>query len=201
MVNRWENRSEPKPGQGQLYWHILFRDNPELQKLATTGQERVASFPGLHLTPKQWLHLTVQTAGFADDFTAHDIDAMIECAHQLLSGVSPITVIFGRVLYHPEAIVLGVQPDRALDPVFTAIRDATRSVRGRDVGSEIAPWIPHVTLAYSTAVQPTAPIVVALGHELPSCEVTLGYVDLVIQDGPERLWNWRSLATIPLGAS
>jgi 2'-5' RNA ligase len=201
MRNRWEYRSEPAPGHEQLYWHILFNDNPELQKLATAGQERLVPFTGLHLTPQQWLHLTVLAVGPAEDFTAADTNEMIGYAHQLLSGISPVKVTFSKVLYHPEAIVLGISPDHALDPVFTAIRDATHCVTERDDTSEDAPWIPHVTLAYSTSAQPAAPIIAALGHELSSGEVTIETVNLVIQDGPERLWNWRSIAEVPLGVS
>jgi hypothetical protein len=45
----------------------------------------------------------------------------------------------------------------------------------------------------------SGPIVAALGRELPSCQVTLSRIDLVVQEGPERLWNWRSIAEIPFG--
>jgi len=198
MVNRWERRSEPKPGQGQLYWHILFGDESRLQALAAIAQERLALFPGLHLTPKQRLHLTVMLAGFADDFTAADIKDMRTRAYQLLSNVPPVTVTFSKVLYHPEAIVLGLQPASALDPVFKAVRDATLSVTRRSETTDNGPWVPHVTLAYSTAAQPTSPIIAALG-KLPSREVTITHVSLIVQKGPERLWDWSSIAEIPLG--
>lgn len=198
MVNRWENRSEPKPGQGQLYWHVLFKDEPRLQALASSAQEKLAPFAGLHLTPRQWLHLTVMPAGFSEDFTDASINEMIARADQLLSGISPITVTFGEIWYHPEAIVLGIKPVRPLDPLLKAVRNATKSARGQGSADDDGSWTPHVTLAYSTAVQAADPIIATLGHELPGCDVTIRQVNLVVQQGPERLWNWRPIAKVSL---
>lgn len=197
MVNRWGNRSEPKPGQGRLYWHVLFNDDPQVQQLAALAQEKLTPFGGLHLTPKQWLHLTVMVAGFAEDYADSDLKEMVRRTYQMLSDVPEITVSLGRVLYHPEAILLGVQPPGVLDPIFHAIQGAIRSTIGVACETRHV-WIPHVTLAYSTAVQPAEPIIAALGHELPKCEATIRRVNLIVQEGPERLWNWRSVAEVPL---
>ena len=60
-------------------------------------------------------------------------------------------------------------------------------------------WIPHVTVAYSTEDQPADPIIAALGRELPECPVMIDAIHLVAQHGPERAWNWQSLARITLG--
>ena len=201
MVNRWAGRPEPKPGQGTLYWHVLFRDQPQLQALAAFAQEKLRTFSGLHLTPKQWLHLTIMAVGSTELFTPSSMEAMIERARHLLSKVPPATITFSRVLYHSEAIMLRAMPIGALDPVSKAIRDASHSTTAEGEVREDDSWIPHVTLAYSTALQPVAPIVGALGYELPMCEVTIRSLDLIIQEGPERLWQWRSLAELPLGSS
>src|SRR6266851_7104601 len=154
MADRWECRTEPTPGQGKLHWHILFRDHPQVQALASIAQERLARFSDLHFTPRQWLHVTTLIVGFVEDFTATEIDDMIARAHQLLSVIPPIEIVFGKVLYHPEGIVLGIRPDNALSPVFEAVRSATRIATGGDGITERQPWTPHVTLAYSTSVQP-----------------------------------------------
>ena len=200
MANRWESRVEPKAGQGKLYWHILFNDQPQVRALASAAQERLAGFPGLHFTPKQWLHMTTMTVGFSEDFTATETSQMIILTRGLLSRLSPITVTFGRVLYHSEAIALGVNPPGAVNPVLDAVREATGNVIGSERTTKGQAWVPHVTVAYSTARQPASPIIAALGHELPKCEATIDGVNLIIQDGPERLWDWRSVAKITLGS-
>jgi 2'-5' RNA ligase len=197
MANRWESRNESKPGQGTLYWHILFRDQPRAQALASAAQERLTQFSGLHFPPQQWLHMTMLVVGLSEDFTAAETGQMVTCARESLAELSPITITLGKVFYHPEAIALGMRPQGALDPVLNAVWQATCEAVGKARVMADQPWNPHVTVAYSTAVQPAGPIIAALGRELPSCETTISGVNLVVQEGAERLWDWRLIADIP----
>jgi len=141
--------------------------------------------------------MTTLIAGFAEEFTEDEVGDMVERARQLLAGIPPITVTLGRILYHPEAIVFALRPGAALDPVFKAVRAATHLAATGEETARSQAWTPHVTVAYSTSVQPAGPIIAALGRELPSCQVTISRIDLVVQEGSERLWNWRSIAEVP----
>jgi hypothetical protein len=125
MADRWHARPEPRPGQAQLYWHMLMRDQPQVCALAALARQRLDGFPGLHFAPGQWLHLSVLRLGLDSDIPSDVIDVLVRETRQRLQAVPPVTVTLGRVLYHPEAIALGVAPDRALDPV------AGRDSRGR----------------------------------------------------------------------
>ncbi len=126
---------------------------------------------------------------------------MISEAQRHLRSVQPIGVTISRVVYHPEAIMLGFTPEGALDPIHSAVRQATLTVTGRTgtVTGPAARWTPHITISYSTGSQPMAPIAAALGREVPGCDVTVRAVSLVIQWGPERLWNWQPVGTASLG--
>jgi 2'-5' RNA ligase len=200
--DRWRNRPELEPGKGCVYWHILFRDNPEVRATAREAQARLAAFGDLHMTPEGWLHATALVAGTTDDISGDQLDPMLSEAQGVLSGVQPVHVAVSRVLYHPEAIILGFTPDGALDPIHAAVRHATLAVTGlagRVTGP--AQWTPHMTIAYSTGRQPMAPIAAALGHEVQGSVVTVSAVGLVIQWGAERLWNWQVVGTATLGAS
>lgn len=197
MVNRWESRGEPQAGQGKLYWHILFRDDPQMQALVSVAQERLAPFAGLHFTPRQWLHMTTLVVGRTEDFTPTETSRMVAFARELLADISPIVISFGKVLYHSEAIALGVRPNAALDPVRNAVWEATCKAIGGERITDDQQWVPHVTVAYSTSVQSANPIIAALGRELPKCEATVSSVNLVIQQGAERLWDWRCVAEVP----
>src|SRR5437773_10095541 len=107
-----------------LYWHILLGHSPQVRALASMARERLADFSGLHFTPERWLHVTTLAVGFTEEFIETDIGNMIAHAQGLLSDVSPARVTLGKVLYHPEAIALGVEPVGALDPVRDAVRAA-----------------------------------------------------------------------------
>ncbi|WP_066937225.1 2'-5' RNA ligase family protein [Microtetraspora fusca] len=201
MADRWRRRKMLPPGQGQLYWHVLFRDNPEVRSTVVAVHERLSGLPGLDLVPHEWLHLTTLIAGLTDEVTQDQIERMLVTARGLLRQVRPITVTLGRVLYHPEAVALEARPGEALLPMLNAVEKATRIATGRDGVLSHAPWTPHVTVAYSKAAQPAAPIIAALGRAVPDCAVTIGSISLVVQDGPEYAWDWRPVAEIPFTAS
>jgi 2'-5' RNA ligase len=157
MADRWASRREPRPGEGQLYWHVLLSSYPQVRHLASIAQERLARFPGLHFTPRQWLHMTTLVVGLAEEFTENEMGDMVEHARQLLAGVPPITVNLGKILYHPEAIVIAIRPAQAIDPVSTAVQTATCLATSSEEDPRSQEWPPHVTVAYSTSVQPAAP--------------------------------------------
>ena len=201
--DRWRDRAELDSGKGAIYWHILFRDNPAVRATARKAQAQLAPFRDLHITPEEWLHSTALVAGTTDDIPSGDLDLMLSGAQQHLSGIQPINVTISRVLYHPEAIMLGFTPEGALDPIHHAVRQATLAVTGR-TGSVTGPgarWTPHMTICYSTGRQPMAPIATALGRGVPRCDITIRAVSLVIQWGPERLWNWQPVGAANLGTS
>jgi|GEM_PF-1450606 len=200
FTNRWQDRAEPAPGEGLVYWHMLVGQHAEVTALASDAQQRLASFAGLHMTPLRWLHMTALIAGRADQISAQDTQRMAAAARSLLAGTAPITVTFGKILYHPEAIMLAAAPGDALAPVREAAQAATREVTGTDgQAAHAAPWTPHVTVCYSTSRQPAAPVIEALGRYLPPAEARISEVSLVIQRGPERLWDWQPVATVRLG--
>ncbi len=200
FTNRWQDRAELAPGQGLVYWHMLVGRHPEVTAQARDAQTRLASFTGLHMTPLEWLHMTTLIAGPADQISAQDSDRMAAAASRLLADTAPITVTFEKVLYHAEAIMLAATPPAALAPVRDAVQAATREVTGTNgQAAHAGPWTPHVTVCYSTSHQPAGPVIEALGRYLPPAEVQIGEVSLVIQRGPERLWDWQPIATVHLG--
>jgi hypothetical protein len=128
---------------------------------------------------------------------------MVSDVQRLLSGIRPIRVTLGRILYHPEAIMLGVHPEVALKPVLEAAQEATQkrtSGCGKLTGS-MTTWKPHVTVAYSTTEQQAEPIISSLGKAVNARQVEIQSMNLVIQWGPERLWDWESVGTVSLGYS
>ena len=201
--DRWSNRAELDSSKGAIYWHILFRDYPAVRATAREAQARLAPFRDLHMTPEEWLHATALVAGTTEDISSEYLDQMLSEARQHLSGIQPISVTISRVLYHPEAIMLGFTPEGALDPIHHAVRQATLTVTGRtgDITGPAERWTPHITISYSTGRQPMAPIAGALGREVPRCDITVRAVSLVIQWGPERHWNWQPVGTAHLGPS
>jgi 2'-5' RNA ligase len=202
MTDRWQDRAEPAPGEGLIYWHMLVGHIPEVLALASDARRRLAPFAGLHFTPFAWLHMTVLIAGSASEISEEQIRQMSSAAGRLLADIPPVTVTVGKILYHPEAIMLAARPVEALVPVLEAAREATRAVTGNlgQPGNGLR-WAPHITIAYSTAKQSAKPIMTALGRSLPERKVQISTVSLVNQRGPERSWDWQPEATVRFGTS
>jgi 2'-5' RNA ligase len=204
LPDRFTDRHQDNPGApdfcDSVCWHLLLGDLAPVREIARQARQRLAPFTGLHMTPIRWLHVTVLLAGRAADLTQADMDEMIARARLELASSAPAPITLGRVIYHPEGIVLAVSPADALIPIFDAARAATLEVTGNPgVTSTPGPsWVPHVTLCYSTSQQPAAPVIAALGKMLPTCEVTIDKLSLVVQQGPALSWNWRRVGAVRL---
>jgi 2'-5' RNA ligase len=199
MADRWAEREMLPPGKGMLYWHVLFHDHPEVRAAVHEAHNRLAGIPGLKLVPHEWIHLTTLIAGYSHEISDAQMSVMIAEARRRLARLRPITVTLGRVLYHPEAIALEARPGEHLVPMHDAVRAATQAATGHDGLLAHTPWTPHVTVAYSTADGPAAPIINALGRRVPDREVTIDSISLVNQDGPETAWTWHPITEVPFG--
>ena len=186
--DRWRRRTDLLPSQSVIYWHILIGSQPAVTDLAQMARHRVASFSGFHMTPLKWLHITVLTGGPADHVPAGGLQQMVHTASELLSDLEPISVT-----------MLDVDHEDGLVPIRDAVRIAASTTTGYG-GIYDSPLKPHITLCYSTACQPAEPVMAALGPALPAREIRIDKVSLVIQHGPERLWDWRIAGTVPFAA-
>ena len=126
MIDRWHNRAEPGPDESTVYWHMLMKDHPQVVDLARDAQQRLARFPGLHMTPLERLHMTTLVAGPADHFSQDQLRQMIKAASAILADTPAVTVTVGGIVYHPEAIMFDVKPKRALASIHDAVQAATR---------------------------------------------------------------------------
>jgi len=205
LPDQFTDRRQTSPGapdfSDSVCWHLLLGDQEPVQAIAKQAHQRLAGFTGLHMTPLRWLHATVLLVGRAAELTQADMDQMLAMARLKLNGTPPASVTLGRVIYHPEGIVLPMSPANALTSIFEAAQAATLEVTGTPgVTSTPGPsWVPHVTLCYSTGQQPAAPIIDALGKSLPDRGVTIDKLSLVIQHGLPLSWDWRTVGTAHLG--
>lgn len=198
MEDHWSPQPGADPARTQLMWFMLLGDHLEVAEVVRIAQTRLAGLRGLDLVPREWLHMTTLIAGFSDEITADQVDAMADHARQLLACTPPIRITLGRILYHPRAVMLDARPHEALDPVLRVIQDATRLATGRDGRLYHEPWVPHITVAYSNMVRPAAPVIEALGRELPRRDAAISSISLISQ-APEHLWTWHLVADVQFG--
>ncbi|MFC5746031.1 2'-5' RNA ligase family protein [Actinomadura rugatobispora] len=199
MSDHWWWRPGVRPGRRLLVWHILLHDQPEPRELVRQYQDKLAGLDGLDLIPEEWLHMTTQIIGFADEISVAEVDAMLEGAAERLGALAPIEVELGKLWFHSEAIMLGIRPPQALDPVREAVRGAAAaSVRVHQLADE-PDWTPHVSVAYSHGDGPAKPVIDALALQPQGRPLRVGEVHLVEQVRDGRLYRWDLRAAVPLG--
>jgi hypothetical protein len=178
-----------------------FNDQPETQALAASARVRLAGLPGFDLIPAQWLHLTMQGVGFADEVTDEDLAAITVAARAALAAVSPVTVSIGPPVAVGEGVTCHASPATALDPVRNAVRAGIAGVWGPDRVPEAAEWTPHVSVAYASADGSAEPFEAALDGLTTTAEVTVRSVDLIKLGRDQRLYEWETITTLPLGGA
>jgi 2'-5' RNA ligase len=201
FTDRWGSSREGLSYEDSVCWHLLLGSDASARAVVADAQQRIARFGGMHMTPGRWLHVTVLLAGLAAEISRDDMGEMLAKASGALAATPAVTVTLGRVLYSPQGVALGVSPASALTPVLAAAQAATLEVTGtsgsaEDVASALPP---HLTVCYSTGEQAAAPVIAELGKAIPACEVTIDRLSLVVQNGPEQLWDWRVAGTARLG--
>jgi 2'-5' RNA ligase len=199
MTDHWAIQPGAAPQTRQLMWPITLGADDAVIELARQAHRQLTGVPGLDLVPPSWMHLTTLTTGPADDISPDALDGIIEEAKRLLAAITPITITLGRVLYHPRAVMLDAGPAEPFQPVIEAIQTATRPA-GHSTALYHDPWRPHITLAYSNATRPAAPIIEALGRNLPARQITISSISLVSQS-PEQRWTWDRITDLPLAES
>jgi 2'-5' RNA ligase len=197
MRDHWWWRPGWKVGRRMYTWHFTFDGQPDLHRLVHEYQERLAGLPGLDPIPERWLHLTTQGLGFVDEVPEEVVRGVVEGVRRRPANVSPVRVTVGPAIVDPEVVRLRVRPTGALVPIRSAIREAVIEAAG-SVG-ESEDWNPHISVSYSSAEGPLAPVAAVLADELPPVEVTIGEVQLIVLGRDEHCYTWETKAVVPLG--
>lgn len=190
LSDHWWWRPGVRPGRRLLVWHILPGDQLQVRDLVRQCQDKLARLDGLDLVPAEWLHMTTQIVGFDDEITDAEAEAMVAGVEERLAGLAPIEVEVGKLWLHSEAVMLGIRPPRALDPVRAAIRaSVAAAVRVHQLDDE-PDWTPHISVAYSNADGPARPVAEALALRPEPRPLRVGEVHLVAQERAGRLYLW-----------
>ncbi|GAA2638856.1 2'-5' RNA ligase family protein [Actinomadura fulvescens] len=200
MSDHWWWRPGVRPGRRLLVWHVLLHDQGDARDVVRQCQDKLAGLAGLDLIPEDWLHMTTQIVGFADEISPAEVERMLRETADRFATLKPVEVELGKLWLHSEAVMLGIRPPQALDPVREAIRYAVAgSVRVHQLADE-PEWTPHVSVAYSHGDGPAKPVLDALAVRPEPRALRVHEVHLVEQMRVGRLYRWDMRAALPLGA-
>jgi len=200
MADHWWWRPGWRPGRRMYTFHITFDGQPAVHQLASGCQKALRGLDGIDLVPPRWLHLTVQGAGFTDEVSDADADAITRAARDRLASLPAPSVRLGPVTITPEAILLPAQPDAALTAVRAALRAAILDVWPPSRLMEADTWTPHVTVAYSNSDGPAAPYQAALNGMSGTAQALVSAAQMIILGRDQHAYEWSVYADVPIGA-
>lgn len=199
MRDHWWWRPGWSAGRRFYTWHLTFDGQPDVHRFADAYRAVLAPLGGLDLIPDRWLHLTMQGIGFVGEVAEQDALSIAKAAKVRLANVPPFDVVLETPVVDPEAILVPVQPDL---PV-RAVRDAIRAAIG-DVLPEVPEradgFKPHVSVGYSNGTGSTAPFAAALDTaDIEHAHARITHAELIIINRDNHMYEWESLAQVPLG--
>ena len=200
-VDQLRNHWYWRPGWGvgtRFYtWHLTWDGKTELHRLVDDYQAVLASVDGLDPIPRPWLHLTMQGIAHVAALTDDQLAELIGRSRTAIAGLAPIPVRFDRVRITAEALLLEPRPAEPISVLRRTLRDVTADVLGAAPGR--AEFSPHVSIAYVNADQPAAATVAAVESIRPApAEVTIDAASLIEQHRDNRMYEWRTIAALPL---
>lgn len=147
LHDHWaEWRPEWTASRERLLWYLTFGDRPEVVDVA---REASRSLPGcgVDVVPPDWLHLTLEDLGFADEVLPGSARAAGQAVQEVLADEPPVRITLGPVSVLPGAVVLVARPVDHLRRLRALVRGAGASTGLQPVEAHEELW-PHVSLGY-----------------------------------------------------
>jgi hypothetical protein len=200
MSNHWWWRPGWKVGTRFYAWHLTLEGQDAFHALADRYGSALAGVSTLDVIPREWRHLTVQGLGHAQDVDSVARDRAIEAVRQRVAALSPITSTFRRAAVFSEAVALPPSSPPVFAELREAIRDGITDAWGR-VPERADGFRAHVSVAYSNAVGDGRAIRAALDMlKVEPAAVTFDAVSLIRMHRDRRLYEWTTVATVPIGS-
>jgi 2'-5' RNA ligase len=208
LRDHWWPRPGWRPGRIALTWHLIFPECPALAEHAAAYQRALDGLPGVDPVPAEWLHLTVQAVGWADEVPSSTVAAVVDAVRARASKLATFELEFDKPTLYGEAAAISARPAAPVVRLRDAVRAGLRDVLG-DGGVPTAPeqargFLPHVTVAYSRIDADVAPYAAALeGVVRPPTTVPITQVTLIRQErllAPHWQYRWTTEAVAVLSA-
>ncbi len=197
--DHWWWRPGWHAGRRFYTWHLTFDGQQDLHRLVR-GYQAHLHLPALDLLPLPWLHLTVQGVGFTDQVSQRDLRAVVAAAAERCARVAPFPLALGPAAVGPEGVKLRVLPAAPVERLRATLREAIAAVWGAGQVPEAAEgFSPHVSVAYSNAEGPAAPLIARVERAGPQqATVTIRAAQLLDLERDTHVYRWKTQATVPL---
>ncbi|MCH8009607.1 MAG: 2'-5' RNA ligase family protein [Chloroflexi bacterium] len=196
-------------GRAQLLLFLVrLEDKDALQYAARVG-ERIASIPGVEVTPEAHLHMTVKVAGFQvikrtrdDDIVRQDVPRIATSARDLLIKEPAFEARLGPVSGFASVVFLEVWDGGRLSQLNDRLRELMPQLAKSQIDG--AGFLPHLSIARFTSNDSLAELKSALAElraEGPGPTFPVRRVEFTKAWLAEEMSGFETLASYPLAAS
>ena len=131
-------------------WHLLVQLSTQ-RNLRTTAERyaQVYNHSGLYPpVPSEWLHMTIARVGNVNNVSNEEMGKVMDLLRPALSKTKLPEFRLGPWWLWTGSVVLHVTPEEPIARLFDEVTGVLEAVL-RERAPKLAPFIPHVTLAYA----------------------------------------------------
>ncbi len=195
LANHW---ARPM-GSPRYYWYLTFEDSPELRHAARQCQRELA-FSYYDPLPLGDLHLSLDRIAFAEGITSPQLNAIEAAAVSACNELRPFNITVGSLGGTSSAVGLDASPLEPISQLVDALRKSTLSVHPKAPVRD-SKLHAHVAIAYCNSDGVPATQAVAAVEKLnalPSVQVVVKEVALVLLERRPRAYAWQTVSRVPL---
>lgn len=201
IADHWAWRPEWTPHRPRLLWYLTFEQTPDVQAAAAPCTDLLWE-SGADIVPPEWLHLTVNHVGFADELDARAVRASAAEIRRRLEDVEPFELTLGPMESLPDAVVLAAGPAGRLNRLRAIVCGALAHTGMPEPDDLDEVFWPHVSLCYTNRRTDQALLRDAVWTADPTTvQVRCDRLAQVLVTRADGHYRWEVVDDVPLGPS
>ncbi|GAB6900129.1 2'-5' RNA ligase family protein [Kineosporia succinea] len=202
LHDHWVEMPEWQPGRELWAFYLTFADAHALHARVARDQAALTRVHHLDPIPRPRLHLSVQGIAFRDLVHDAEIERLADVVREAVSRRPLPRLLAGPAANDYDAVSLPVQPAAEI----VALRDLVRLTAYDLIGPERiyqlpeseSGFVPHVSIAYSSAEISGEELAAGLEHTSPeTTEIDVRHLSLVALRRANRAWSWQREVRLP----
>ncbi len=199
IKDHWAWRPEWTPHRPRLLWYLTFEGAPDVRAAAAPPGD-VLRAAGADVVPPEWLHLTMNHVGFADELDERAVRASADEVGRRLRDEEPFELTLGPVHQLSDAVVLEAGPAEPLQKLRGTVVGAMAHTGMAEPDDIDEVFWPHVSLCYLNSRTDRARVgemVRTADHSTVSVRCDRLFQVLVTRTGAH--YRWQVLEDVKLG--
>ena len=198
-VDHWAAHPQWRPGRRLLMTYIVFEKTSPFAKAAKKVQSDLSGAP-VALCPLDSLHQMLQGAGWEDEMTFQQVEAVRRNAAAAVRRVTEFDISVSSLKFSDDALVFGLEPAEPLHELKALLHDAVSRALGEAAEGDPEGIVPHMTVAYCNRVADAGPLFAAVEKHgsIKAGPYRVKHIDLIWLAREADRYSWETIERMPL---